>query len=382
MRLSKCFLISFTYIGGVIGAGFATGREVMLYFGDHGLLSAVAGGVIMGLLAGVFLFSARYFNEFRQCGAKWTKAVYVAIKICLYLSIYATFLCMISACEEIIDNDFHIKNVGLWTGIFVSFLGIMEMGVMQKLNLVIVPIILVLLLVLASKADTPASGSLVTAAVLNYAGMNIMTGGYLIAEQKEKFTLKECVFVAIVTAIAFAAALALVYGVSIEYKNFSMPIFEYSKKYDFESVSGMVIYLAIFTTLIGCSKLICEENENVKIPKICSVLLLIVTTFIGLKLDFGRAVNKIYPVVGYVGVIYLIFMLVLPVFWTIYVKKSKNPCRGNADGDACRCTLQAEKVQGLLKEKTSGYSLIPCPKIRKDPSIQGRSPSKKSAVPK
>lgn len=329
MRLSKCFLISFTYIGGVIGAGFATGREVMLYFGEYGLLSAVIGGVLMGALAGFFLFSARFFNEFRNSGTKWTRAVYICIKTCLYLSIYATFLCMISACEEIISDSFDIKNVGLWTGIFVSFLGILDMGVMQKLNLVIVPVILALLLVLAANANVPDGGKLAVLAALNYSGMNIMTGGYLIAEQKEKFSIKECIFVAVITAIAFAAALALVYAVSEEYKNFSMPIYEYSKIYDLESVSGMVIYLAVFTTLIGCSKLICEENETIKIPKIFSVVMLILTTFIGLRLDFAKAVNFVYPIVGYVGVGYLVFMLLLPLFWTVYTKtgrsKRKNP---------------------------------------------------------
>lgn len=320
MRLSKCFLVSFTYIGGVIGAGFATGREVMLYFGDYGLLSALAGGVLMGLLAGVFLFSSKSFFMFRMSEKKWCKVFYVGIKILLYISIYATFLCMISACEEIITNSFGIKNVGLWTGIFVSFLGVMEMKVMQRFNLVIVPVIIILLLVLAGKSNVPDMGKFAAMTILNYTGMNIMTGGYLMAETKEEFNIKECVFVGIITALAFSAALALVYAVSIDYKNFSMPVYEFASNHDFKGISGLVIYLAVFTTLIGCTKLICQENESIKIPKPISVIMLVVATIIGLKLDFAKAVNFVYPLVGYVGIGYLVFMLTLPIWWSIYTK--------------------------------------------------------------
>lgn len=346
MRLSKCFLVSFTYIGGVIGAGFATGREVMLYFGEYGLLSALIGGVLMGLLAGVFLWSGKYFMLFRKCDKKWTKTAYVIIKVLLYLSIYATFLCMISACEEIISEGFGVKNAGLWTGIFVAFLGVLDMGVMQKFNLAIVPVIVVLLLVLASKSISPQLGRFSAMAVVSYAGMNIMTGGYLLAEQDKPFSIRECIFVSVLTALVFAGALALVYGVSVKYKNFSMPIYEFAKIHDFKGVSGLVIYLAIFTTLIGCSKLICQENDSIKIPKAISISMLILTTFIGIKLDFAKAVGIIYPIVGYVGVGYLVFMLILPLFKNLYSQKTEEK------EDKSKLKLSNKSV-GLNKNSTS-----------------------------
>ncbi len=326
MRLSKCFSVSFTYIGAVIGAGFATGREVMLYFGKSGLVSALAGGVLMGLLAGVFLYSARSFKRLSKSTSKIAKAICVSIKICLYISTYATFLCMLSGCEEIISQSYDIANVGIWTGLFVSFLGILDMGVMRKFNLAIVPVIILLLLVLASKSNSPDAGSFLLFPVITYAAMNVMTGGYLLVEQEEEFNWKECLFVGVLTAAAFAAAVGFVYSVSHEYKNFSMPIYEFSKLYDLKGVSGAIIYLAIFTTLIGCAKLLCQSNESVKIPKAVSVTMLVVTTFIGVRLDFGKSVGFVYPIIGYVGVVYLCFMLILPTAYAIadHIRKQKS----------------------------------------------------------
>ena len=39
MKIMRCLQVCFIYIGAIIGAGFATGREIMLYFGGSGMFS-------------------------------------------------------------------------------------------------------------------------------------------------------------------------------------------------------------------------------------------------------------------------------------------------------------------------------------------------------
>ena len=195
----------------------------------------------MGLLAGIFLFSSRTFSILLNSTSKAAKGVCIAIKICLYIATYATFLCMV------------------WTGLFVSFVALLDMRVMQKFNLALVPVIIVLLLVLAKDCATPQAGKFSLFKVLSYACMNVMTGGYLLAEQREKFTVRECVFTSVFTAAVFASAVAIVFAVSAKFSNFSMPVYEFAKINNLKGVSGAVIYLAVFTTLIGCAKLVCQK---------------------------------------------------------------------------------------------------------------------------
>lgn len=317
MKIFKCLQISFIYIGAIIGAGFATGREVMLYFGDSGVASGIVAGLLMGALCALFLCAAKSYRRMKYSKYKAVALLYGVIKSILWLCTLVSFVCMVSGCEEIIENCYGIKNAGLWTGVFVSVLGVCEMSVMRKLNAVIVPMIMTLLFVLSSQRDFALYGGFSAFDVLGYCGMNIMMGGYIIAEQEEDFSFKQIAFIGAVTAVFFAISIALVYSVSVDFKNFSMPIFEFSKLHYMKSVSGLIIYLAIFSTLIGCAKLICHENSSVRIPRCFSVATLCVFTLLSLKFDFSTLVAYCYPIIGYAGIGYTVFTLALPIVLAI-----------------------------------------------------------------
>ena len=268
MKVLKCLQICFIYIGSIIGAGFATGREIMLYFDGNGILSGIVAGIGMGILCGLVLWSAKSFARLKSSRNVLLRALSVIIKIALWMCTLASFVCMVSGCEEIIAKTYGIANVGLWTGILVSFLGVCEMSVTRKLNTVIVPMIILLLIVLFCQGERTVDMQFDAKSVLGYCGMNIMMGGYIVAEQEESFSARQMIFISAVSGIIFALCIAMVYSVSIKYADASMPIWEFAKERGMSSLSGVIIYLAIFSTLIGCTKLICQENSSIKIPRI------------------------------------------------------------------------------------------------------------------
>lgn len=322
MKVWKCLQICFIYIGSIIGAGFATGREIMLYFGGNGVLSGIVAGIVMGILCGIFLLSANSFARLKSSRNGFLRALSAIIKVALWICTLASFVCMVCGCEEIIAKTYGIANVGLWTGIFVAFLGVCEMSVTRKLNAVIVPLIIILLIVLFCKSEKVVDMQLNCKSVIGYCGMNIMMGGYIIAEQEEKFNLKQTVFIGTVSGIVFAFCIAMVYSISISYADASMPIWEFAKSKGMTALSGAIIYLAIFSTLIGCSKLICQENSAVKIPRIFSVGFLIIFALISLKFDFATIVNFCYPIIGYAGIVYTCFMIILQIIYVARYRKA------------------------------------------------------------
>ena len=323
MKVWKCLQICFIYIGSIIGAGFATGREIMLYFGGNGILSGIVAGIVMGALCGLFLWSAKSFARLKSSRNAFFRALSVIIKIALWICTLASFVCMVCGCEEIIAKTYGIVGAGLWTGILVCFLGICEMSVTRKLNAVIVPMIIALLIVLYCKCDKVADMQFDGKSVIGYCGMNIMMGGYIIAEQEEQFSAKQMIFISAVSGIVFALCIAMVYAISIRYADASMPISEFAKSKGMSALSGAIIYLAIFSTLIGCAKLICQENSAVKIPRVFSVAFLIVFAIISLKFDFSTIVNFCYPIIGYVGIVYTCFMMILQIVFLVRYRKAR-----------------------------------------------------------
>ncbi|MDE6275347.1 MAG: hypothetical protein K2M75_02280 [Clostridia bacterium] len=324
MKVWKCLQICFIYIGSIIGAGFATGREIMLYFGGKGILSGIVAGIAMGALCGLFLWSAKSFARLKSSRNVFLRALSVIIKVALWICTLASFVCMVCGCEEIIAKTYGIANVGLWTGIFVSFLGICEMSVTRKLNAVIVPMIIILLVALFCKGEKVVDTQFDCKSVIGYCGMNIMMGGYIIAEQDEHFSLKQTVFISALSGVIFALCIAMVYAISIKYADASMPIWEFAKSRGMAALSGVIIYLAIFSTLIGCAKLICQENSAVKIPRIFSVAFLVIFAMISLKFDFSTIVNFCYPIIGYVGIAYTCFMMLLQIVFLVRYRSSKS----------------------------------------------------------
>ena len=329
MKVLRCLQICFIYIGSIIGAGFATGREIMLYFGNNGILSGVIAGVMMGALCALFLCSAKSFRRLKSSDKRALRALCVVIKIALWICTLASFICMVSGCEEIISNTYGIDGVGLWTGIFVSLLGVCEMSVMRKFNTVIVPLIILLLIILTAQGNIAFYNNIDFKSILGYCGMNIMMGGYIIAEQEESFSTKQIIFIGAVCAIIFALSIAMVYCVSAGYADTSMPVWEFARARGMSSLSGVIIYLAIFSTLIGCSKVICQENSSVKIPRAFSVTLLALFALLALKFDFSTIVGYCYPIIGYVGIVYTCFMLALPIVFAIYDMRRSRFSRQN-----------------------------------------------------
>ena len=55
----KTFRTAMLYVGAVIGAGFATGKEIVTFFGGKGIVSAIIAGLLLGVFCSVFLLCGK-----------------------------------------------------------------------------------------------------------------------------------------------------------------------------------------------------------------------------------------------------------------------------------------------------------------------------------
>lgn len=311
------FKTVFLFIGAVIGAGFATGSEIMLYFQNSSLFSVVLAGIFLGLFAYVYGIFGRLVEKFYY--------IEKILDIIVFLSSFITIIAMISGAEEIIFTAFNFKFFGVITGVFVAFLMFYDMRIIKIFNSVLVPLILVILVVLLSINFTYNGGTFTLKNSIMYSSMNMMLGGYIMTKEGKKFSNKQMVIVSLLITLFLTFMMICAYLVASVCKGGNMPIYSVACKSNLGYLAGVLIYLAIFTTLISAERLVGDILIALKIPKFQIVLFFTLICLISYKSSFKSIVNTSYILVGYLGIIYNLFLFFIILYCIImHIKRTKN----------------------------------------------------------
>lgn len=170
-------MVIFAYLGAVIGAGFASGQEVVQFFvsyGEGGLWGAVFATLLFGMSGALLLHRAHYLGISRYqalfstiMGRRLSQVVDAGLGLFLFLGIATMF----SASGAVFHEHLYLpKHGGIIAAYLVvgAFLLWGRQGLVFSYN-ILVPVKIVLLLVIAGWAafgpPSPVDGS---SAVLNY----------------------------------------------------------------------------------------------------------------------------------------------------------------------------------------------------------------------
>lgn len=111
------FTATATFIGALIGAGFASGREIALYFANTSIITPLLAGVFLGYFCYFFLELGRiYKGDISQFLGKGSKVFDIIVRLCCLITTCA----MIAASEEVVFNLFHFCGGGIITGILAT----------------------------------------------------------------------------------------------------------------------------------------------------------------------------------------------------------------------------------------------------------------------
>ncbi len=154
IRIRESYILVMAYVGAVVGAGFASGQEVVQFFvryGIYGLKGVVLAGILFSLLGGLLLYVAHqekissYQNLFNSIfGYRLAPIVDLALAIFLFLGIST----MLSASGAIFQEHLYLPKswgVGAAFLLVALFLLTGKKGLVLSYN-ILVPIKLVLLL--------------------------------------------------------------------------------------------------------------------------------------------------------------------------------------------------------------------------------------------
>ncbi len=242
------------------------------------------------------------------------------------LTMFASYIIMVSGGEELLFEIFGVKYLGLLTGIAVAIVSSFTMNSIKKINLVIVPALLAMIFYLGAGEKINVVGNIGIAQSCTYAGMNMLLGGYIIMDEGSRMKKREIVVSAVTVGVIFAILLFLMTGVIADFSFASMPIYALATKKGVGIVAGLIIYLAILSTLIGTGKVVYNKVLDVAKYSYVPIFILAITSALSFNADFSTLVKYVYPVEGFIGVAYIAYIISFFVYISVFGKEKKN-CR-------------------------------------------------------
>ena len=323
----------FVIIGTIIGAGFASGQEIYSFFNiykENGILGIIIASIIIGTVIYKVLITCNKLNtktykellEKNRIPKKIVKIFYIIINLFLIISFYI----MATGFTAYFKQEFSIPTI--ITAIFVAILCyitfLKNIEGIAKINTIIIPILIIIILALGFKSDIINIMSNFKIQNINlsldwflksieYAGYNTILLIPMLINLK-KYTKNKEKQISIISTFIFFIITTIIYFIMYNYNNLSnieIPLVFIASQFGdgFKIIYGIVIILAIYTTIIssGYSFLTnCTKTESTYklLAKIICFLVLFVYS-----LSFAGLVNLTYPVFGLLGVIQLICFL-------------------------------------------------------------------------
>lgn len=332
------------FVGLLVGAGFATGKEVIQYFisfGLWGIVGAVIAGIIMATAGAVILQLGSYFlaDEHNMVFRRISHPV--ASKLLdasVTITLFAVGFVMLAGAGANLDQQFGVPS---WIGALIMTLVVMAVGILDvtKVSNVIgllTPTIIIAVLVafvytlfnmpadtsvlndIAQQSDSPVKPWILSA--LNYNGLALLLGVSMSLVIGGNYTstrsagLGGLVGGGIYLVMLFIAAVTLYLNIE-EVADADVPMLYLLD--DMHPAAGIImaiiIFLMIFNTAIGMfyalGKRLSVGRESKFLPIFWAVCLVgYAVSFVG----FDTLMVYVYPVIGWIG---LVMVVLLSAWW-------------------------------------------------------------------
>lgn len=330
------FQIAAVYVGTVVGAGFATGKEIVEFFsrfGFFGLLAILMSGYlliflgikIMGLSARIGATSYQELTEYL-----FGKVVGTAINIVLLLMLIGVSAVMLSGAGAVFEEQLLLpKSVGVLLTIgLAAIVMVVGMKGIFAVNVFVVPMMIlfsVMLLILSMRLPHfietalyipyAADGWKSVAAPFTYTAFNLSLAQAVLvpvaSEMKDKRTITWGGILGggALTLILFASHFTLIMLPDLESYEIPMAVIMKNLAEGFYWIYILIIYGEIFTSVIGnVFGLERQLKSMFSLPKYISVTTIFIIIYAISHIHYGKLLGFLYPLFGYISLIFIIFL--------------------------------------------------------------------------
>ncbi|MGG5253145.1 YkvI family membrane protein [Neobacillus sp. SM06] len=333
--------IAAVYVGTVVGAGFATGREIVEFFsrfGFFGLLSILMSGyllIAMGtkLMRMAAQIGAKSYQEFTiYLFGSWIGRGINLLMLFMLLGVSAV---MLSGAGAVFEEQLGLgKSLGVYLTIFLS-IAVMLVGVkgLFVVNTFVVPLMISFsLLLMGFSIQMPHfveqllwiphadDGWKAVVAPFSYSAFNLALAQAVLVpiatEIKDDWTIKWGGILGgiALTVILLSSHFTLIMLPNLQSYQIPMAVIMKNVASSLYWIFVLVIYSEIFTSVIGnVFGLERQMKQYVPIPTIVSVIFIFSIAYIISLVDYGELLSYLYPLFGYVSLLFFILLWMKPL---------------------------------------------------------------------
>ena len=319
----RVFSLTMLILGGFIGAGFASGREVANYFSrfqEYSILAIVVAVIILFFLVYLFLILSDRFNGYIGFINQYFGRLGGLVNFLFAVSLLIIIASMFAGCGVVAESyNLNENFVIILTAILAFFSCAKDVKLIDKINRILVPFIMLIIVFVCLGFNTKNYGSnnsifysIFSGA--NYIFINIVTLGLFILEIGKNYTKKDKIVASLLVS-AIIGIILFVFNNAIIYNDLVfgiMPTITLSKmKGNFVYFLTIIsIWLALFTTLVSNLYILCTYTSKFIKNKYVNLAVMIGVGVIVSFFGFDTMVNYIYSFIGAVGIIVIVNIIV------------------------------------------------------------------------
>ena len=334
--------VVFVIIGTLIGAGFASGQEVYLFFFSYGMKGLI-GILISSIIIGVVIYSTfnilnKYkintYKDFLNILIPKNTKLKIIANFIINIFILITFFIMIAGFGAYFEQEIGINRlVGSLILAIITFIVFMTSikGVV-KVNELIVPILIgfifiigiisiknIHILKLENYVIRTNYTNFALSAVLYSSYNSILLIPVLITLNNYVKNKKQIFYIsfisAIVTILLSVIIFLLLVRVDVDISKLEMPVvYVVSNMFKIlRYIYGVIILGSIFTTAISLGVSFLQNTAKNKKGYTQISIIMCITSVIISKFGFSNLVSLLYPIFGYLGLIQILRLCVIKI---------------------------------------------------------------------
>lgn len=332
--------LGLTYAGCFLGAGFVSGQELWQFFGSFGfsgiwsLLLSVAILCVFGILI-LYISKKANISEMDKIVVRSDNKILLHISAytqCFF--IFGIVVIMIAGMGALINqiSGMNVVAANLIMTIIVAVFAIFGLNGLVAVFSVSVPIIVVSTIIFASIAiyncDTNLENSIEIqkntmlpnwfVSAITYAAYNMMATIGIITPFGKKISSGKKIIIGIISGCIMLLVVALFIIISLSMHKSAvlteLPMLSIAKEVNpfFSYLYGMLLLIGMFGTalssIVALETFFSGKARKIKEYRKSFVVILSLVAFFASLFGFGDLVGTVYPIFGYVSIVFLIMI--------------------------------------------------------------------------